>query len=449
MQKIMKQNMRIILLTVMFLLVANLSMGQSGNWQAIHEVKKKETVFGIAQAYGITMEALRVANPRLLQEGYQLKKGETLFIPFPAKSAFSGQQETLGVASRPIRLGVMLPLHDKNGDGRRMVEYYRGVLMACDSLRRKGLSLDVRAWNVPEEADIAQTLADPEAARLDVIIGPLYSKQMQKLSDFVARHGILLVIPFSINAPQLVANPNIFQVYQTVTDLDDATAKRACSWFKDYHPVIVDCGDPESSKGTLTAALRKGFEQRGVQYSLTSLSSPSASFAAAFDASKRNVVILNSARAACLETALGKLGVVSSTRRGVQISMLGYAEWLLQAPEHADYFHTYDVYIPTYYYTNMQSTAALRLKQKFRWNFHQDMLPVQPNFALTGFDHAYFFLRGLNKYGKAFDGAEGRFDYDPVQTPLKFVRLGNGGRQNKAYMFVHYKNDRKVEKITY
>ena len=34
-------------------------------------------------------------------------------------------------AGRTVRLGVMLPLHDLNGDGRRMVEYYRGVLMAC------------------------------------------------------------------------------------------------------------------------------------------------------------------------------------------------------------------------------------------------------------------------------------------------------------------------------
>lgn len=444
----MKRNIKFLLLSLMMMLAAAVT-AQTTRWQAIHEVKKKETVFGISQAYGITMNALRMANPQLLQEGYQLKKGEKLFIPFPPKAAFDGPQETIGIASRPIRLGVMLPLHDINGDGRRMVEYYRGILMACDSLKQLGISVDVHAWNVPEDADINTTLADPEAARLDMIIGPLYSKQMQPLSDFVARHGILLVIPFSIVAPQVQTNPNIFQVYQQVAEIDDATVRRACSWFKDYHPVIVDCGDPESSKGAFTTALRKGFEKRGVQYSLTSLASPSSSFAAAFDSKKRNVVILNSPRAVSLETALGKLGVVASSRPEVAISMLGYSDWLLQVPKFGDYFHTFDVHIPSIYYTNTHSAPTMRLKQKFRWNFHQDMLPVQPCFALTGFDHAYFFLRGLNKYGKSFDGADNHFTDEPVQTPLKFVREGNGGRQNRAYMFVHYKTDRQVEMISY
>ena len=48
-------------------------------------------------------------------------------------------------ASPAVRVGIMLPLHNDNGDGRRMTEYYRGVLMACDSLRADGISIDIRA----------------------------------------------------------------------------------------------------------------------------------------------------------------------------------------------------------------------------------------------------------------------------------------------------------------
>jgi hypothetical protein len=60
-----------------------------------------------------------------------------------------------------------------------------------------------------------------------------------------------------------------------------------------------------------------------------------------------------------------------------------------------------------------------------------------------------FFLRGLHKYGKTFDGAAGRFGYQPLQTPLKFERIGNGGLQNRAYMFVHYKDNRTIETVNY
>ena len=39
--------------------------------------------------------------------------------------------------------------------------------------------------------------------------------------------------------------------------------------------------------------------------------------------------------------------------------------------------------------------------------------------------------------------------YTPLQTPLHFERLGNGGLQNKAILFVHYTNGNKVETINF
>ena len=80
-------------------------------------------------------------------------------------------QEYQDLRQREVRIGVLLPLHNINGDGKRMVEYYRGVLMACDSLRANGISTDIRAWNVPEEADIDKILSDPYAANRDLMIG--------------------------------------------------------------------------------------------------------------------------------------------------------------------------------------------------------------------------------------------------------------------------------------
>ena len=111
--------------------------------------------------------------------------------------------------------------------------------------------------------------------------------------------------------------------------------------------------------------------------------------------------------------------------------------------------YKYNVYLPTPFYTNLLSSATERLQQKYRWNFHQDMMTSLPRFAITGFDHAYFFLLGLHKYGKTFDGAAGRFGYQPVQTPLKFERVGNGGYKNKAFMFVHYLPEHKIEAVNY
>ena len=440
---------------------------QNSKWRDIHKVKKKETVYSICREYEITIDELRAANPEMDEPGYQLKKGDKLNIPFSSKkvenltgAAQKPKAETTAakvkesakddVTKRAIRLGVMLPLHDMNGDGKRMVEYYRGVLMACDSVKRLGISTDVYAWNLAEDSNVSKVLEDPNAAQCDLIIGPLYSKQVPELSKFVEKHNILMVIPFSINAPDVYTNRNIFQVYQNPNSQNEATVRRFCEWFKDYHPVIVDCGDTTSTKGVFTSALRRALEQRGVTYSITNLKhSSDKAFLGSFDVSKKNVVVLNTGRSPELLSTFGRLSAVSMANPNIHIAMFGYTEWMMYTTHQLDNFYKYNVYMPTPFYTNLLSSATERLQHKYRWNFHQDMMQSLPRFALTGFDHAYFFLQGLHKYGKTFDGAAGRFGYQPVQTPLKFERIGNGGLQNKAYMFVHYMPEHKIEAVNY
>ena len=251
---------------MLFVAVGVVSAQEDESIRGLHQVKRKETIFGISRMYDLTIEELLEANPEMKAPGYELKKGTMLKIPYPGKTSSSmpssssnasqaspaSPNSSAGIADRPIRLGVMLPLHDINGDGRRMVEYYRGVLMACDSLKKLGISVDVHAWNAAEDANIPQLLTDPAAANCDLIIGPLYSKQMDVMSDFVAKHDIQLLIPFSINAPQLVDNRHIFQVYQTPTEQNESAITHFLQKFKDYHPVFIDCNDSTSRKGTFT-----------------------------------------------------------------------------------------------------------------------------------------------------------------------------------------------------
>lgn len=369
---------------------------------------------------------------------------------FSAQAEAKGHQDNDDVRNRAIRLGVMLPLHVENGDGRRMLEYYRGVLMACDSLKQLGISTDVYAWNLAEDGNLSGILADPNAARCDLIIGPLYSKQVPELSQFIERHGILMLIPFSINAPDLYTNRNLFQVYQSPNALNDAIARRFSDWFKDYHPVIIDCGDTTSTKGAFTSVLRRTLEQKGMKYSITNLKhSSNAAFMRSFDVNKKNVVVLNTGRSPELNATFGRLSAVSSANPDIHIAVFGYTEWMMYAASQIENFHKYNVYLPAPFFTNTLSSATMRLQQKYRWNFHQDMMNSLPRFALTGFDHAYFFLRGLHQYGKTFDGAAGRLSISPVQTPLKFERVGNGGLQNRAYMFIHYMPEQQIEALNY
>ncbi len=433
-------------------------MAQSNVWRDIYKVKKKDTIYGIAHSYGLTVDELVAANPEMKADDYKLKKGTMVFIPF-AKKAESQVQATTATGSskmktkpgQTLKVGVMLPLHDVDGDGRRMVEYYRGLLMGCDSLRKEGVSTDIRAWNVNIDADIRVTLLDDGVKDLDIIFGPLYTRQVKPLADFCKSNDIKLVIPFSISATDVQTNDHVYQVYQNGTQLNDKAIEAFMERFKDCHPIFIDCNDTTSQKGIFTFGLRKRLEARGISYQVTNLKSSEGKFKAAFATGKRNVVILNTGRSPELNLAFRKLNELRMTAPGCEISMFGYTDWLQYERVYRELFHKYDVYVPaTYYYYNGLSRVAA-FEQNYRKWFGTTMQEQYiPRFALTGYDHAQFFLRGLHTKGSAFNGTAKESSYRALQTPLRFHKvMQDGGYGNGAFQLVHYKKDGLIETVAY
>lgn len=439
-------------------LVAGIVVAQSAKWKEMHKVKRNETMFGIAKENGITVEELIEANPEMRQPGYELKRGDYIFIPYPKANvqevAVKDTVETVvakvdDMRNRAIRVGVMLPLNNVSGDGRRMLEYYRGVLMACDSLRQEGISVDIHAWNVQENDEIKNFLGGTEAARCDLIIGPFYSKHVKDLSDFASEHGIKVLMPFSINAPELASNPFLFQVYQNESDYNESVIDCFIEKFAGYHAIFVDCNDTTSKKGVFTFGLRRRMEAMGRDYSITNLKSNEDAFAKAFSNAMPNVVVLNSGRSSELNVAFAKINNLSLNDSTLSISMFGYTEWMMYTQYDLDNYYKYNVFIPAAFYTNPLSPKTTRIKLKYRWNFHDDMMQALPQFAITGFDHAYYFIKGLHMYGDGFTGAKGLVGYVPIQTPLHFERVGNGGYRNTSILFVHYTPEHKIETINF
>ena len=451
------------LLLLFFLSLGISGMAQSNKWRDIYKVKKKDTLFGIAKKYEISLVDLMDANPDMKKEGYELKKGDMIFIPFDkteeqkaeeAKKAAEAERIKLyganDVRNRAIRVGVMLPLHNVDGDGRRMVEYYRGILMACDSLKKQGISTNVFAWNVPIDADIRQTLLEKNADNCDIIFGPLYTKQVNALSEFCRTYNIKMVIPFSINGNAVETNPQIFQVYQSVSNLNADAINAFMERFPNHHPVFIDCNDSTSQKGNFTSGLRKQLEAKGVKYSITNLRSPDDAFARAFSASQQNVVILNTARSPQLNSTLARLNTLTGANPNLSISMYGYTEWLMYTKVYTSYFHKYEAYIPTTFYYNANSLQTQQLEANYKKWFNGEMQPSLPRFAITGFDQANFFLRGLHQYGTDFKGLKSQRVYSHLQTPLIFKQTNAmGGMQNEAFMLVHYTKDNRIESINY
>ena len=448
----MKSLFRFSMLLVM-LLFAVVAEAQQQNYREMHKVKKGETLFGIARRYEITVDQLIKANPDMNAVGYELKKGDYIFIPYPDGQKPEATQKP-GASQKAkddktVRVGIMLPLHNVDGDGRRMIEYYRGFLMGCDELKKAGQNVEVMAWNVPIDANISQTLAKEGADRCDVIFGPLYSAQVAPLAAFAKQHGIKMVIPFSITGNEVEKNPNVFQVYQSPQFFAQQTVKYFIERFQGSHVVVVDCNDAKSDKGVFTMALRMALAEKGMTCSITNLSNSGEYFSKAFSRQKPNVVVLNTGRSPELNTVIAKLDQLKMDQPGVKISLFGYTDWLMYAKYNLDKFCKYDTYIPTHFYYNPLSSSTQAFEREYRLKFDQSLMDYQPRFAITGHDHALFFIRGISKKGRQFLGTEA--DSNVLQTQLHFKKAGSqaAGMQNVALSFVHYNTNHSISRINY
>ena len=440
------------LMMVVMMAILTTATAQNSSIRTSHKVEKSETIFGIAKKYGITIEELIKANPVMNQQGYELKRGETINIPYAKgqESAAKTEAKAPTVPATAAKTNTpQAPKPTTTTVAGRMVEYYRGLLLGVDRVKKDGITVDMQAWNVPIDADINTVLSNKEAADCDIIFGPLYTKMVKPLADFCTKNDIMMVIPFSISGNDVENYANIYQVYQPQEDFDKQTIKNLIQWFNNYHVVIIDCEDEKSTKGDFTKRLRAELDNYALKYSLTSLKTNDKSFAKAFSLSQQNVVVLNTEHSPSLNATLAKLNILTEKNADIAVSLFGYKEWLMYTKVYLDYYYKYDAYIPTYFYYNEGSADTRWVERNYQKWFEKDMsADALPRFALTGFDHACFFIGGFTQFGKNFNGGKGQMTYKPVQSPLKFRSAGKG-HKNTNFMFVHYKNDHTIESVNY
>jgi LysM repeat protein len=164
----------------------------------IHEVKKGDTFFSLTRFYNVTRDALNILNP-LLFEG--LKLGQLIKIK-PLEDVFEDDDllykdeiET-GIS---IKATIMLPFRAVELDtlssteifensklANYVTDFYLGAEMAIDSIRKQGVVLNIAVFDTGKNSTrIDSIIAVNDLEARDVILGPMYSEEVQFLADRV------------------------------------------------------------------------------------------------------------------------------------------------------------------------------------------------------------------------------------------------------------------------
>lgn len=446
---------------------AQTSSEKKTDWRDMHKVERKETIFSISRQYGISEEELIAANPEL-KKG-KLKRGSFLFIPYPAskqpvkepektparipsnEELFAQNKQSLKKIQN-IKAAVLLPFTEgKNRDEQmRMVEYYEGFLMAVDSLKRQGVSVNLYTYDTKGKSDVTQSiLAKEEMKNMDIIFGPAHAANVKTLAEFAEKKQTRVVVPFSPEVEQVFKNPYIYQVNTPQSYLYSEVYEHFLRKFSKANIVFLDAGTGQNEKAEFIKGMKNELKTNQVAYKHIS-NSDTLKILAAIDSTRENIFIPTSGKDLSLTRLIPQLTQIRRSYPNVDLHLFGYPEWQTYTQDYLASFYELDTYFYSSFYTNNLFPAAVRFTQEYRRWYSKDMANIFPKYGMLGFDTGYFFLKGLAQEGSQLENNLNRVQVTPIQTGFKFERVNNwGGFINRKVFFVHLTKDFELIKLDF
>lgn len=459
----------------------------SGKYQAIHTVRKKETIYRISKNYGISQAEFLAANPQYRYS--KLQPGAQVRIPYPSSQTGrkAGKEEpqtrqtpvqpqsgTIQPASSQeltpatktdlikgktipdtIQAALMMPFcldQPQTQEQRKMVEFYQGVLLALSELKQSRVNINLHVYDTgSENSDITSILQKAEMQRMDIIFGPRYERHISQTAAFAQEHQIPLVLPINSTVDAVYTNPYVYQLNTPQSYLMSEVCDHFLRQFSKPRLIILNTGGSgdnpllEQLKSTLQAGNHPCVTINVGSENLQS------SISQALQPGFQNIFILSSTGNAELPTLLPVLQLVTRSKAPeIETHLFGYPEYQIYTTDHMEEFYEIDTWFYSWFYTNNQLPEATGFASSFRQAYGRQMLQSYPCFAEYGYDMALYFLKGIARYGTNLPGNVNAISTKPVQMGFKFQRASNwGGFINNKVFFVHLSNDYKVEKIDF
>ncbi len=483
-----------------------------------HQVRRGETPGMIANEYGITLRELKRANKGMLfpHEGDYLmiprnkisnrqaeQRAEEKINEIPVdtvtvdtlaaaeeKEVFTtpGNRTEIEKLDGTVRVAILFPffIRENNNtfytdstrtdiqgntiyqEGSRsagsiydgsipFLEAYEGILVAVDSLRSLGLTVELDVYDTGSDTNtVSRLLSSGSLNSIDLIIGPVFSLHLEQIASWATQRDIPFISPVPLRDRDIVVNkPTLYRVIPSEAVIRDFIAEELRS-----HPdskVIFLHADSAMSDPTTSALWRKVAAVTGdtsasrtgrlVAHHFTGVTSKRNVYSNVstmenlLDADRENIIVMATTQTPIVSSAFSALHGL--TKR-YDIKVLGYPE--IRGLETIDlkYYYDLELIIPTESYVDFESPAAQAFSSMFMKKFRTE--PMAESFAWRGFDIAWYFIAGIATGGRDFLADPGIFNPTLLCLEPDFRRDSRqNGYENGGIFIVRYHKDMTIE----
>ncbi len=453
-----------------------------------HKVEKEQTLYAISKLYDIKVRQIKKANPELKNNSIQ--EGEIIKIPVKKSIELQASDINADTITKPIDLSfidtvkhpcnnfyytnqvfnvaLMLPFYanvndtlglgefgdsvvvQKNSNkiyskSKIFIEFYQGALLSIEKLKEQNISINMYVYDTQNDTLQVKNIISQnnDLKKMDLIIGPVYSSNLQIVAKFAKENQINIVSPLSLIDTFLINNPYAFQVSPPLSAQIKYTSEYLNSLTAKNFIIIHD-GNNENSNliSEFKANLFKTISNSNTEnYNYTEIyyyHNEDSLIQANLSPTLKNIIIIPSENRAFVSDIVAKLNAFS---KNYDITLFGRPHWVRFDNIQPENFHNLQTQIFANSYIDYSKNDVKKFVKKFRTTFKTE--PTK--FSFQAFDISYYFINALKNYGKDFQYCLQSFDIQLLQTKFNFERKNRySGFENTALYIITYDKNYNV-----
>lgn len=301
------------------------------------------------------------------------------------------------------------------------LDFLQGFELAMENLSQKGHKFRVTVLDSRDNVAHTGVLArSGEVQSADIIIGPIFPKEISAFAQAAKLSQSLQVSPLAASKPSQFNVPNLVSMVAPIDLHSEGLAGHLEEVSRTGDHIILLNLQDEDSHGFLVP-LRKSLQAKKIGFSeITDIEA----MADKLVASGLNRVVIGSNQKFQVNPALNRL-IELETERGVQIELYGHPNWSRESFDLTN-LQLLNAKITTSYYVNSNQSNVRDFESKYRARYK-----LEPSeYAYKGFDTGYFFGYMLAKYGNDYPEALLSENYKGLQTQYNFTRYPQWGYVN-------------------
>ena len=318
------------------------------------------------------------------------------------------------------------------------LQFYQGVLMAVDSLKRLGYTIDLHVYDTERDPNTVQRLVgELNLLSPDLIIGPVYANTYKAVAEQLGNRTIPMIFPLSSRGGDLVRFPNFVQLNTSTVSLVEEMADWIVANDTQAHliNIIPDGGGRTGEESRLTDLVRTRLQANGMEGMTICQWRPQMhldSLRKIMRPGVENMILFPTINEAAASRTLPVLSALADQFR---ITVIGFPDWLKFTSIDEEVLFKLNVKMMANSYVDYQGDVAKEFSAK-----HRDYFYSEPNNVVNrAFDIVMCFIplvdmeRGntLNVLReKDISGAFTRFRFHPVS--------GLGGLENRGLYLINY-----------